>query len=178
MRQHPLLAFATAASTLSLTLFGALGNAGAASTESPFRSRREGHSCRRCHCTGPGRINERVPKHLPRHARQAVSLHPQSAVLTAKVLVRGEVTRHVFVPLGGVWSALRKCESGGDYATNTGNGYYGAYQFALTTWRGLQLSGLPSSASPAVQDAAAVRLEKIEGWRPWPNCSWTLGLGS
>ena len=31
---------------------------------------------------------------------------------------------------GGVWAVLRQCESGGNYADDTGNGYYGAYQFA------------------------------------------------
>lgn len=31
-------------------------------------------------------------------------------------------------PLSGVWAALRQCESGGNYTTDTGNGYYGAYQ--------------------------------------------------
>src|SRR5438045_553109 len=37
-------------------------------------------------------------------------------------------------PTGDVWVQLRWCESGGNYATNTGNGFYGAYQFAAGTW--------------------------------------------
>jgi hypothetical protein len=174
MRQHPLLAFATAVSTIPLTLFGALGNAGAASTNHLSDHADRATLSATLH---RARSHKRSrPKHARRRANTAV--HPRSAVLSADVLVKGEVTRHVFVPLGGVWSALRNCESSGDYATDTGNGYYGAYQFDLTTWRGLQLSGLPSSASPAIQDAAAVRFEKVEGWRPWPNCSWALGLAS
>ena len=54
-------------------------------------------------------------------------------------------------------SALRKCESGGNYQDNTGNGYYGAYQFSLGTWSRLGLSGLPSSSPPSVQDQAIVQ---------------------
>lgn len=77
---------------------------------------------------------------------------------------------------GGSWAALRQCESGGNYAENTGNGYYGAYQFSLSTWQGLGYSGLPSNASPATQDAAAQQLQASSGWSPWPACSAKLGL--
>ena len=77
---------------------------------------------------------------------------------------------------GGVWASLRNCESGGNYADNTGNGYYGAYQFALGTWHGLGYSGLPSAASPAVQDQAAQKLQARSGWGQWPACARRLGL--
>ena len=77
---------------------------------------------------------------------------------------------------GGVWQQLRECESSGNYATNTGNGFYGAYQFTLQTWEGLGLSGLPSQASPQTQDAAAARLQAEAGWGQWPACSLALGL--
>ncbi len=76
----------------------------------------------------------------------------------------------------GDLARLRQCESGGNYGANTGNGYYGAYQFDLRTWRGLGLSGRPSDASPAVQDAAANRLQSQRGWQPWPGCARKLGL--
>ena len=74
------------------------------------------------------------------------------------------------------FAELRNCEASGDYQTNTGNGYYGAYQFALSTWLGLGESGLPSEAPPAVQDAAAYLLYERDGWHPWPECSALLGL--
>jgi len=77
---------------------------------------------------------------------------------------------------GGVWAALRQCESGGNYQDNTGNGFYGAYQFTEQTWQSLGLSGLPSQAPPAVQDDAAKRLQARDGWGPWPACSRKLGL--
>jgi hypothetical protein len=74
------------------------------------------------------------------------------------------------------WSALRQCESSGNYAENTGNGYYGAYQFTAGTWAALGLSGLPSAAPPAVQDQAAQELQARRGWGQWPSCARRLGL--
>ncbi len=71
---------------------------------------------------------------------------------------------------------LRMCESGGNYAINTGNGYYGAYQFAAGTWQALGYPGVPSQAAPVVQDAAVVKLWQMRGWAPWPGCAASLGL--
>jgi hypothetical protein len=80
------------------------------------------------------------------------------------------------VPSAAVWAELRQCESGDNYAINTGNGYYGAYQFSASTWAALGYPGLPNQAAPAVQDQAAQRLEAMRGWEPWPGCSAKLGL--
>lgn len=71
---------------------------------------------------------------------------------------------------GGNLASIRECESGGDYSTNTGNGFYGAYQFTQETWQSVGGSGSPASASPAEQDAAAQRLIEQSGTSPWPNC--------
>ena len=76
----------------------------------------------------------------------------------------------------GVWSALRQCESGGDYSIDTGNGYYGAYQFSVATWNGLGYTGLPSQAPATMQDQAARQLEARSGWGQWPACASQLGL--
>jgi hypothetical protein len=75
------------------------------------------------------------------------------------------------------FARLRQCESGGNYAINTGNGFYGAYQFDRGTWNGLGYSGRADQASPATQDAAAAKLQSQRGWSPWPACSRKLGLG-
>jgi len=80
------------------------------------------------------------------------------------------------VDMSDVWARLRFCESRGNYNDNTGNGYYGAYQFALGTWESLGLTGLPSDAPPAEQDAAAQELQARRGWGQWPVCSRKLGL--
>jgi hypothetical protein len=66
---------------------------------------------------------------------------------------------------------LRVCESSNRYPLNTGNGYYGAYQFNTRTWHGLGYSGRPDRASKRTQDAATVKLHHQRGWQPWPACS-------
>jgi hypothetical protein len=93
----------------------------------------------------------------------------------AKAKLRAAVA-HPYTALGGVWASLRHCESQNNYATNTGNGYYGAYQFSTASWRAVGGSGLPSAASPQVQDAAAKALYSRQGWHAWPTCSWRVGL--
>jgi hypothetical protein len=77
---------------------------------------------------------------------------------------------------GGVWAALRQCESGGNYQENTGNGFYGAYQFSASTWTSLGYPGRPDQEPPAMQDAAAQKLQSRSGWGQWPACSRKLGL--
>lgn len=71
---------------------------------------------------------------------------------------------------------LRVCESSDNYRINTGNGYYGAYQFDLQTWHGLGYGGRPDQAAPATQDRAARQLYDQRGWSPWPSCSRQEGL--
>ncbi|MBI1758528.1 MAG: transglycosylase family protein [Actinobacteria bacterium] len=73
------------------------------------------------------------------------------------------------------WHRLRVCESGENYAINSGNGYYGAYQFSLGTWRGVGGAGLPSQAAPIEQDYRARLLYRERGWSPW-GCARILGL--
>ncbi|MBM3209749.1 DUF348 domain-containing protein [Candidatus Saccharibacteria bacterium] len=75
-------------------------------------------------------------------------------------------------------AALRQCETGGNYSTNTGNGYYGAYQFSQPTWNAMR-TGYSSAhtAPPEVQDDAALRLAQRSGFHSqFPGCSRKLGL--
>ena len=69
------------------------------------------------------------------------------------------------------WDRVAACESGGNWAVNTGNGYYGGYQFDQRTWRGLGYKGRPDRAEPRFQDAATIKLHNKRGWAPWPACS-------
>ena len=78
-------------------------------------------------------------------------------------------------PSANDWYRLRVCESGNNYAINTGNGYYGAYQFDLSTWRSVGGTGYPHQSSPAVQDALALKLWQQRGWSPWA-CAGIVGL--
>ena len=70
-------------------------------------------------------------------------------------------------PSANAWASVRQCESSGDYSINTGNGYYGAYQFDLATWQSVGGTGMPNEASPAEQDYRALYLYRMRGWSPW-----------
>ena len=75
-----------------------------------------------------------------------------------------------------VWAQLAQCESGGNPKTNTGNGFYGMYQFTLETWQSLGGTGYPHEADAATQTEMAKRLQQRAGWGQWPGCSDKLGL--
>jgi nucleoid-associated protein YgaU len=77
---------------------------------------------------------------------------------------------------GSTWDALAQCESGGNWAINTGNGYYGGLQFTLGTWQANGGAGNPASASRGAQIAVAERVLASQGWGAWPACSAKLGL--
>jgi hypothetical protein len=66
--------------------------------------------------------------------------------------------------------AIAACESGGNPGTNTGNGFYGKYQFTLSTWQSVGGSGNPAAASEAEQNKRAALLYAREGAAPWPVC--------
>ena len=74
-----------------------------------------------------------------------------------------------------IWAAIAQCESGGNPSINTGNGYYGMYQFSLPTWRSVGGSGLPSDASAEEQTMRARMLQQRSGWGQW-GCAYRLGL--
>lgn len=76
----------------------------------------------------------------------------------------------------GVWAQLAQCESGGKPETNTGNGFYGMYQFTLETWQSLGGTGYPHEADAATQTAMAKKLQAQAGWGQWPGCADKLGL--
>jgi hypothetical protein len=79
------------------------------------------------------------------------------------------------LPGEDTWNRLRVCESGDNYSINTGNGYYGAYQFDLQTWRSVGGTGYPNQAAPLEQDRLARALYRSRGWSPWA-CARILGL--
>jgi len=66
--------------------------------------------------------------------------------------------------------AIAACESGGNPATDTGNGFYGKYQFTLETWQSVGGTGNPAQASEAEQDRRATILYSRAGASPWPVC--------
>ena len=77
---------------------------------------------------------------------------------------------------GSTWDALAACESGGNWAINTGNGYYGGLQFTQGTWAANGGVGSPANASRETQIAVAEHVLASQGWGAWPACSAKLGL--
>ncbi|HEX5986288.1 MAG TPA: transglycosylase family protein [Nocardioides sp.] len=76
-----------------------------------------------------------------------------------------------------VWDQLAQCESGGNWAINTGNGYYGGLQFNLGTWRSYGGTGYPHQASRETQIAIATKVRDASGgYGAWPGCAASLGL--
>jgi LysM repeat protein len=75
---------------------------------------------------------------------------------------------------GGVnWSAIAACESGGNWAASTGNGFYGGLQFTEQTWLGYGGGRYASSANlatPAQQIAVAQNVLAGQGIGAWPVC--------
>jgi hypothetical protein len=111
----------------------------------------------------------------------------RSAYLTGRGLLRLAIAAAVAVgtpiALAGnadaapssVWDRVAQCESGGNWGTNTGNGYYGGLQFSASTWRAYGGSGSASSASREQQIAVAERVLSAQGWGAWPVCSRKAG---
>jgi Transglycosylase-like domain len=112
------------------------------------------------------RVSARERKKMRAHRRRVQARH--------KATVRAE--RHaakmlrVVRPHRGWLASTRSCESGGNYSINTGNGFYGAYQFTLQSWRAVGGWGMPHLASKMEQDYRAVLLLNIQGRGAWPVC--------
>ncbi|MFD5519405.1 transglycosylase family protein [Streptomyces sp. NPDC127066] len=78
----------------------------------------------------------------------------------------------------GVWDRIARCESGGNWHINTGNGYYGGLQFSAGTWRaygGTAYAPTADRASRSAQIAIATKVQSAQGWGAWPTCSARAG---
>ncbi len=72
---------------------------------------------------------------------------------------------------GSAWDRIAQCEAGGNWAANTGNGYYGGLQFNLGTWQSYGGQGRPDQNSREAQIAVAERVRAAEGgYGAWPVC--------
>jgi hypothetical protein len=109
-------------------------------------------------------------------AAQAAKALAAAEAAKRKARTVTEAVARVVIPTDDVWGALRDCEAGGNYTRDSGNGYYGAYQYSLSTWADFMGYARPDLAPPAVQDAKAHITEAARGWSPWPACARKLGL--
>jgi uncharacterized protein YabE (DUF348 family) len=79
---------------------------------------------------------------------------------------------------GAQWDALSRCEAGGNWAINTGNGFYGGVQFDQNTWErsgGLRYAARADLATREEQIAVASVTQQRQGWGAWPVCSARVG---
>jgi hypothetical protein len=80
---------------------------------------------------------------------------------------------------GTVWDRIAQCESGQNWAINTGNGYSGGLQFLHSTWNaygGQEFASRAYQASREQQIIVAERILADVGYRAWPACTRKLGL--
>ncbi|WBB58918.1 transglycosylase family protein [Streptomyces sp. WMMC500] len=79
------------------------------------------------------------------------------------------------------WERVAACESGGEWATNTGNGYFGGVQFSQSSWEaagGRSYAPRADLASKQQQIAVAERLLSMQGPGAWPACGSRAGLAA
>ncbi|MFD5203101.1 transglycosylase family protein [Streptomyces sp. NPDC058375] len=80
---------------------------------------------------------------------------------------------------GEVWEKVAACESSGNWAVNTGNGYYGGLQFSGSTWAAFGGTQYAPRADLATRDQQIAIAEKVldgQGPGAWPTCSVRAGL--
>ncbi|WP_437041978.1 transglycosylase family protein [Streptomyces sp. enrichment culture] len=93
---------------------------------------------------------------------------------TALGATAGAATAAPTVRLAPDWEAIARCESGGNWKANTGNGHYGGLQFSRSSWiaaGGLKYAPRADLATRREQIAVAERLADLQGMSAWA-CSW------
>lgn len=117
-----------------------------------------------------------VEREVPMSQQIATPTASQSSQAALPQRVSAPVTAANYSNGGTVWDQLAACESGGNWAINTGNGFYGGLQFTLGSWAAVGGSGYPNMASREEQIARGEALLARQGWGAWPACSAKLGL--
>lgn len=121
-----------------------------------------------------------APKHSAARKRHPVRRRITGiAIATSATFVTGVSMSPTAQAAGSVWDRVAACESGGNWAINTGNGYYGGLQFSAATWKGFggtAHASAASGASKAAQISTARRVLKVQGPGAWPVCSKRAGL--
>lgn len=97
----------------------------------------------------------------PQPGAQAVSYSPPSQAGSSS--------------MPSVWSCIARFESNSNPGENTGNGYYGMFQFSMSSWQAAGGQGNPADATPGEQLAVAQRLQSMSGWGNWPVTSRECG---
>ena len=119
---------------------------------------------------------------MGRHSKQNRNLSTKVAAgATAALATTALISPIASAAPDSDWDKLAQCESGGNWAINTGNGYYGGLQFSAGTWRaygGEQFAPYAHQATREQQIIVAERTLAAQGWGAWPACSARYGLNS
>ncbi len=102
-----------------------------------------------------------------KHLRKTIKVAAIGGALVAGSILLSDATAHAD---SVNWDAIAACESGGNWSTNSGNGYYGGLQFSSSTWRANGGSGLPHNASRSEQIRVAENVLRTQGLSAWPAC--------
>ena len=120
-------------------------------------------------------------KHAADLTRSATSLKLRLAgigVAGAATIAGGLVSAQT-AKASSVWDTVAACESGGNWAINSGNGFYGGLQFTTSTWQAYGGGAYASRADLASREAQiAVAQRTLAGQGPgaWPVCGARAGL--
>lgn len=119
---------------------------------------------------------------MARHTKQtATATTKLAAGVAAAAALTGLAAPQASAAPDSDWDKLAQCESGGNWAINTGNGYYGGLQFSYGTWLaygGGEYAPTANLATREQQIAVAERTLAAQGWGAWPACSARYGLNS
>jgi hypothetical protein len=103
------------------------------------------------------------------------------AVLSSGGAVPLALAGHAAAAPDSEWDRVAACESGGNWAINTGNGYQGGLQFSRGTWAAHGGGEYASSANQATRDqqiAVAERVLATQGKGAWPVCGRGLSAAT
>ena len=121
-----------------------------------------------------------APKHAAARPRRPLRNRITGvAIAGSATLVTGVALSAPAQAARSVWDVVAACESGGNWAINTGNGYYGGLQFSASTWKssgGGTFAARADLASRAEQIATAQRVLRSQGPGAWPTCGQRAGL--
>jgi hypothetical protein len=116
----------------------------------------------------------------PRHRIVGLAIAVSATLVTGiGVIPAAQAAAPAAVPAPSVWDRVAACESGGNWAISTGNGYYGGLQFSTSTWRafgGFAYAVSANRAAKAAQIAIARRVLAVQGPGAWPVCGRRAGL--
>ena len=118
------------------------------------------------------------PKHA-RSTKRSTKFRLAGIGVAGAATIMGGLATASSAQAAGPWDAVAACESGGNWAINTGNGFYGGLQFTRQTWLGYGGGAYAGTANLASRDQQIAIAQKVlvgQGPGAWPVCSVKGGL--